>query len=510
MRTILIADDERIEREGIKFLLKESGFELQVVEAVHGKAALEYLKHNKVDILFTDIKMPFMDGLQLIQEAILLYPDLKCVVFSGFSEFEYAKEAIRMGVNNYILKPVDLDEFTKTIKEVFNELNKQDLQEKIRQKKNSYLWDHILYQLVNGISLEAIQDRTDFMLDKNSFTMYHRMILIESNHNFFERVNEIFSYELKTNLQLQFDYLNLNMQQSILLFKKTLSVDYELLAQNIYKFIKENYQKSCYVAVSRSFKNISEIGEVFLQLEELMEEKFYQPDDHVFMVGKNSSVFTKTKSEDELINLIHKDIRNKNIEGLKKNYETLCNKYQEQTSFSQIFIKFIFSNIMKEVSAVLAFNNENKLEKEIEELYKSTKMQDVIEITNRYIERFIKSFNNPGMRTEIQAIKSYIYENYQEDISIQLLAEQVCLTPSYLSYIFKKETGCNLNKFIKAYRMDKAKELLKCTQMKIVHICELVGYTNVSYFCQNFKDSFGVSPEKYRQSGEVNEKEKTI
>ena len=102
MRTILIADDEKIEREGIKFLLKESGIELKVVEAVHGKAALEYLKYNKVDILFTDVKMPFMDGLQLIQEAILLYPDLKCIVFSGFSEFEYAQKAIRMGVNNYI------------------------------------------------------------------------------------------------------------------------------------------------------------------------------------------------------------------------------------------------------------------------------------------------------------------------------------------------------------------------------------------------------------------------
>ena len=86
-----------------------------------------------------------------------------------------------------------------------------------------------------------------------------------------------------------------------------------------------------------------------------------------------------------------------------------------------------------------------------------------------------------------------------------MLAEKVCLTPSYVSYIFKKETGCNLNKFIKAYRMNKAKELLKCTQMKIVDICEVVGYTNVSYFCQNFKDSFGLSPEKFRQSVAVNE-----
>lgn len=509
MRTILIADDERIERDGIKFLLKESGIELQVVEAVHGKAALEYLKHNRVDILFTDIKMPFMDGLQLIQEAILLYPDLKCIVFSGFSEFEFAKKAIRMVVNNYILKPVDPEEFNKTMEEVLIELDEREREKEIRQKESGLLWEHILYQLINGISLKAIQERADLLLSKNSFTMYNRMILIESNHNYFEKMNEILSEELNKNYNIPFIYLNLNKQQSVLLFEKTLSVDYELLARSIYKFIKENIQEACYLAVSRPFENICEITEVFKQLEELMAEKFYQPEDHVFISGKNNYNLLITESEEELIKLIHKDIQNKNIESLKKNYGILCNKYQEQTDFSQIYIKFVFSNIMKDIGMVLSVHNEKKLEKDIEELYKSTKIKDVIEISNRYIEWFIKSFNDQGIRTDIQAIKGYIYENYQKDISIQLLAEKVCLTPSYVSYIFKKETGCNLNKFIKAYRMNKAKELLKCTQMKIVNICELVGYTNVSYFCQKFKDSFGLSPEKFRQSGEVNEEEKT-
>lgn len=510
MRTILIADDEKIEREGIKFLLKESGIELQVIEAVHGKAAFEYLKHNKVDILFTDVKMPFMDGLQLIQEAILLYPDLMCIVFSGYSEFEFARRAIRMGVNNYILKPVDPEEFNKTIKEVLKELKEREQKEEVRQNKNKFLWEHILYKLVNGISLESLLEQTDINLENETTTMYHRMILIESDHNFFEEMNEIFSKELKVNLNMQFDYLNLNPQQSILFFKETFLIDYELMASNIYKYIKENYKASCYLALSSTFRNLSEITEVFKQLEELMEEKFYQPEDHVFIVGKNNIGPANVESEDELIKIIQKDIRNKNMEGLKKNYRNLCNKYQEQTDFSQIYIKFVFSNLMKEISATLSVTDDKKLEKQIEKLYKSTKIQSVIEISDRYIESFINSYKEQGIRTDIQAIKSYIYENYQKDISIQLLAEKVCLTPSYVSYIFKKETGCNLNKFIKTYRMNKAKELLRSTQIKIVNICELVGYTNVSYFCQNFKETFGMSPEKYRQSGEVNEKEKTI
>ena len=389
-------------------------------------------------------------------------------------------------------------------------LDERDREEEIRQKENKLLWELILYQLINGISLKAIQERADYHLSNRLVKRYHRMILIDSNHNFFEKGNEVLAERLKKNFHTPFDYLNINMQQSVLFFERRVTVDYEVLARSIYEFIKKIYQEECYLAVSRSFENVSEITEVFKQLEELMEEKFYQPVDHVFLLRKNISNSFTTESEEELIRLIHEDIQNKNIESLKKNYGSLCNKYQEKTDFSQIYIKFVFSNLIKDICMVLSVHNKIKIEKEIEELYKCTKIKDVIELSNHYIERFIKSCKDQGIRTEIQAIKNYIYENYQKDISIQMLAEKVCLTPSYVSYIFKKETGCNLNKFMKTYRMNKAKELLKCTQMKIVDICELVGYTNVSYFCQNFKESFGLSPEKFRQTAEVKEEEKTI
>ena len=104
---------------------------------------------------------------------------------------------------------------------------------------------------------------------------------------------------------------------------------------------------------------------------------------------------------------------------------------------------------------------------------------------------------------EIETIKKYIYENYNKDISVEVLAAQVCFAPSYLSYIFKKETGQNLSKFIKSYRMIKAKEMLENTYEKIVNISYAVGYRNVSYFCQSFREYFGVSPQKFRNEGET-------
>ena len=120
MYTILIVDDEKIERNGIKFLLKKQAEPFEIYEAPNGKAALEQLcsmrnQGKKIDILLTDVKMPFMDGIELIGAAKEEGFTLKTIIFSGYNEFEYAKLAVRLGVSDYILKPVNPQEFAQTI-----------------------------------------------------------------------------------------------------------------------------------------------------------------------------------------------------------------------------------------------------------------------------------------------------------------------------------------------------------------------------------------------------------
>jgi two-component system response regulator YesN len=124
----------------------------------------------------------------------------------------------------------------------------------------------------------------------------------------------------------------------------------------------------------------------------------------------------------------------------------------------------------------------------------------VLVVINRNIDRLEQEFGcNPQMNhREIESVKKYIYENYSKEISVDYLAEMVYMAPSYLSHVFKKETGQNLSKFIKAYRMEKAREMLEETHNKIVNISLEVGYPNVSYFCQSFREYFGVSPQKFR------------
>ena len=125
MYRILIVDDEKIERNGIRLLLGRQGRALDIAEAVNGREALEWLSENRADILLTDVKMPLMNGIELLEQVSGLYPEMKKLIFSGYGEFEYAQQAMRYGVEEYILKPVDPEEFRKAMDKLFDALDRE-------------------------------------------------------------------------------------------------------------------------------------------------------------------------------------------------------------------------------------------------------------------------------------------------------------------------------------------------------------------------------------------------
>lgn len=134
MYSILIVDDEKIEREGIKLLIERYNLGLIQHEAEDGQVALEYIQANHVDILITDIRMPFMDGLELIQKSKIINPTLKVIIFSAYGEFDYAKRAIGFHVNSYILKPILESEFLNVMTDVINDCKNGDETAKIGRK----------------------------------------------------------------------------------------------------------------------------------------------------------------------------------------------------------------------------------------------------------------------------------------------------------------------------------------------------------------------------------------
>ncbi len=501
---ILIVDDETIERKGIRMLLKREKIEANIREASNGVKALEMLEEAPADLLLTDIKMPFMNGLELTSICGEKYPSMKMVIFSGYGEFEYARKAMKSGVNNYILKPVDPEEFHKTMAEVLKEMEEEAMEYQRKEKNEDFIREHILLSLLYG-NYRSLEDGFMSLLPQGFIQGLTQMMLISFQHDFFGIKALEFDKELSLRMEEDYIYLNLDPQSAVLLFEEKLD-DPKEVAKQIAGAIDRLYQEKCYIAVSEplpggedNFKALASSLEV---MEQLMENRFYLLDDPVFMAGEEPETadFNDIDS-DTLMKQIKQDIHLKDMVGLREHYKKLCEKYRKNTGFSQVYVKFVFSNLMKEIYDTLPKVNQERLTEDVDRLYKTTDFAEVMNILDRGISLLEKNFavNPQTAHREIETVKQYIYEHYDQELSTEILAEQVYLAPSYLSHIFKKETGQNLSKFIKALRMEKAKQMLEESHNKIVNISYAVGYPNVSYFCKSFREYFGVSPQKYRE-----------
>ncbi|MDD7740240.1 MAG: response regulator [Fusicatenibacter sp.] len=508
MYTYLIVDDEMVERKGIRMLLGRMGIRENVLEASNGEEALEVMKQQKVDILLTDINMPFMDGIELLSRVHESDPALETVIFSGYDEFSYAKKAISYGVSAYILKPVNPDEFEKTIRGIVERLDKSQMEEKRKDESISFLKEHILYLMVYGQSKASLAGKTLGILDLSFIKDYRRMMLLECSANCFEQVNEEKLLKIRDVLDMKFQYLNLNPSQSLLLFTEEAAIGWEALGRKLYFYLKEKFGWECFLAISEDMKKEQkELSACFAEVEQMMEQRFYHTGSHVFLPFREeqSEIYVQVDAE-ILIHQIQQDIRMKDIESLKDHFGQFVKRYEHQTVFSQVYIKFLFSNLLKEIYDNLEDTDERELDREIDQLYRSNDMNGVILAVRSGIARLEKVFASEGKgykRREVEQIKQYIRANYQDgNLGVDQMAREVGMTPNYLSSIFKKETGENLSRYLKNFRMEKARGMLENTNEKIGEICQKCGFSNVSYFCQSFRECYGISPQKYRDQGE--------
>lgn len=501
---ILIVDDEAIERKGLIMLLKREKIDAHIREAGNGKQALEKLEEKPADLMLTDIKMPFMDGLELTDICSKKYPDMKMVIFSGYGEFEYARKAMKSGVTNYILKPVDPSEFHKTIETVTKQMSEAAVESENRDRRSDFILEHVMLELLYGRELETLDPSVRKMIPDGFAEDITVMVLMSFNHDFFGLKSVNFSDEVKKKTGLDFWCVNIDPSSCVFLFSEETG-DRKVLGDKLNEAINRLYDETSYVSVSEPLpgghSNLKALGRTFDSLESLMENRFYLGDDHVFLEGEeNAPADINDIDSDVLMKQIKQDINVKDMVGLREHYEKLCDKYKNNTGFSQVYVKFVFSNLMKEIYDNVPKADQGSLSADVDKLYRTTDFSEVMNILDRGISLLEKNFDlNPQTsHREIETVKKYIYEHYNEELSTELLAEKVYMAPSYLSHVFKKETGQNLSKFIKSLRMEKAKQMLEETHNKIVNISYAVGYPNVSYFCRSFRAYFGVSPQQYR------------
>ena len=420
MLTILIVDDEKEELEGISFLIDKLGFKLYKVFADNGNQALEYLQNHKVDILFTDIRMPRMDGLELIKLAKNENPNLKIIIYSGYADFAYAQSAINLEVSEYILKPIKVEEFEKSLKRVMERVKRTELEHELYSQTARYAQNHLLYKALNHS--DSLSE-ADTKLLENFDICYTKLFLLEFDQSFFDIISFRFEDWIAEAIPYPFDYLNLNVSQCLLLFKG----GERDMRKSFYEIAKDFNKIYMYVAL-------------------------------------------------------------------------LFQKYQNKTTYSQLYVKFVFSTLYHAIITEFGECSEDEISLYIDKLYRCSDLLDLKSILQNTLQEFEKREESSGdAGHDIDLVKKYIEKHYQEELNLYSLAEKVYLSPSYLCARFKRITGFGINKYIKNVRMERAEQLVVDTNMKIIDICEQVGYHNLSYFCQSYKEHFGKTPEKYRQ-----------
>ena len=501
MYRMLVVDDEKTERECVRFLIEQSGLPLEVSEAGDGWEALMRLKETDgADILFTDVQMPLMDGLELIREAEKLFPDMKILIFSSYADFEYARTALTLGVVNYILKPVIPEELKKSLEGLIGQLDEEAASRKLKDRQKSFMLQYALQLSIPGnLDGSRVEPAVIKQLER-----FHCMVLVDFDGDFLENNSFVFYESLRYAMKLDMESLNLSPDQALLLLRTPVENPKEWGMKLLFH-IQETFQISCWLAISGPLSGQASLKDAFAAVEQQMERRFWEPQVHVFAEQERENAQDGGENgtdENRQLLQIKRALGNRDGAALQEALDSLFAKYRSRQNQSQIYVKFIFSNLL---TTLYPFLNEMDGEKKtldamISDLYLQPDISEIVRMVQELASRIIGGFSSgPSIRREILEVTEYIGANYGKELSVERLASIVFLTPDYLSRLFKKSMGKSISQNIRQFRMEKARELLTGTNRKVIDIGEAVGYPNYSYFCQSFREYFGTSPERYRQ-----------
>lgn len=442
MYRILIADDEALEREGMRWIIERMlSVPFEIIEAENGNEAMQKALINKPHIIFMDIRMPGMDGLTVLKTISQQLPLSKTVLLTAYDYFDYAKEAIKLGVKDYLVKPAKRTEITALIERLIKELD-SELQIEQQQKSTK----EQLNQLIPLVKTElALGFMSDNMLDED---IYHLV-----------------------------DSLQLHLQQVCSLV---------IALPNSYKQRKELYQ---FIT--------SKIDECITSYQYVASTIF---NDHmaIFVMNQHDDTSALLTFTEQLANKLTSS--KKFITSYT--YPILIgigNPHHDISGARRSYFEAVFaSTSANEAYPICLFHD-------IEQAGNQPLMQTANEANEsyRYVQAAIEQIRQEREHQTFSMIDSaiqYIHQNYNRgELSLEEVAEHVHLNPYYFSKVFKQQTDATFIDYITKYRIEQAKEwMIKKKELSLKEICYLVGYNDPNYFSRVFKKVTGQTPTEYR------------
>lgn len=522
---VLIIDDEYLERNLLKGCIDWNTLGMEIVsEASNAEEGFKLIDELKPDVVFTDIKMPGIDGIKFSESILQKYPAIKIVVLTGYNDFNYAQKSVKIGISDFLLKPIDEDEVLNTaskLKAVIESerKEKEEFEELKRQLYDNlpYLRERFLNELISGnLDDNLIKEKLEFFDITLNGSIYQVAALEIINSN---DVNEesrlIQNFKVTNYVKNYFKDL-----KGIIVFADSmnriiiLNNDEKLDLYKICIRLKNKIIKDVDCTVNIGIGNIKgEISDIKISYIEAIDALNYR-----IAVGNNNVIhyrdvqFTESKTgldtnhmfnelrfylksglETDAMNIV-KDVFS-NIDLKSENAIKLIHV----TALNIISICFSVSLELKEnfddiyLSEVESYNNIINIET----------LPDMIEYISTIVKSTIKAVNKEqisNINNLIDNVKKFIEENISDsNLSLSYVAKHFYLNPSYLSRTFKKETGINFIEYLTNKRMEKAINLIKEKNMKSFEIANAVGIQDPNYFSSCFKKYTGLNVSEYKK-----------
>jgi two-component system response regulator YesN len=517
---VFFVEDEIITREGIRDNVdwRASGFEF-CGEAPDGEMALPLLRTIQPDVLITDIKMPFMDGLQLSKIVRERMPWIKIIILSGHDEFEYAQKAIGLGVTDYLLKPVTVQKLQTTLQKLAVQLDRErkeqenlkKLQEQMEDNR-ALLRERLLLQLVVGAVTPADAVEKGQMVGLDLIARHYLVLILklqlgdrseQYDHDEYQELQQRLIELAEKNPDIY--VLRRDWGDIILLMKGSTEEYLEeerdlLLEQMRQQVAKTRYQLTTGVGTSK--ERIADICGSFVDA--LL--NIQNP------IDKSGIRFSRSVERGELLKLDKAAVENYLRCGVIDDFEEFFNAYLRplgETALNSALIKnYIFVDIVLATAKLITELGED-MDKVLPELSSiETMMTNVASVEQLRDEAykiisigFAYRDRQPNSQHAhlIRRAKEYIEGHYADpELSLSEVAAQANLSPSHFSSVFSQETYQTFKEYLTELRINKAKELLRMTRLRSTDIAYQVGYNDPHYFSSVFKKNTGLSPIEFR------------
>ncbi|MDP1512393.1 response regulator transcription factor [Paenibacillus sp. CMAA1739] len=514
MIKVVIVDDEPKLRQGLQTLIPwESLGCIVTATAANGKEALGVIEEKAPDVVIVDIRMPVMDGLQLIEHLRSGGHHMHFMILSGYADFEYAKQAIKYGVFGYLLKPVDIDEMSSSLKQIRERIEEERLQEEWRKREgiNRDLYLHSL--LVPQEKTEDPAKLRSKAIEAGLLWTSYEVVVV------YPRVSEVdrsdVAYQLSNGLKAKIEGQMMGLvtvipPYTVLLLNAPLrgKERREILHNEIHS-VADNVRFAA--ATGGAVSAPEDIYKSFLKAQEAVKQSFFSEKNRLlgpypfFSPALDSPRLSADKAEDTMEEFIFRlyyslEVGNQAaiLPLLNETAAFFLKQGQDEKSIKESFF-FLSNAIIHKLTAgfCIELKETEEVSRFLNGIYQHDHLHDLLEETHRFLLTLAQDSESRGKEQEFKKMIDFIHKHYADNLRLEALAGLLNYSTAYLGQLFKNKTGEYFNTYLDRVRIQKAKELLG-QGMKVYEVAESVGYTSVNYFYSKFKRYEGRSPSEYR------------